>query len=128
MLETHLFDRTSLRKLSHRITSIVPISLCHFTHVSVHFVHFNDMKINRWYIYYYSMYINYIKTSSFSMWVQTFSNAKIVTCNFLIWLWLWFDHENSHSFREKNYFLILLPRRSSLFQPIPFVFIGRKEE
>ena len=60
MLEKHLFRGTSLNKclcskqrpvqskISHRVISIVPISLCQFTHVSVYFVQFNDMKINRW--------------------------------------------------------------------------------
>ena len=141
MLEKHLFRRASLNKclrskqrpvqseMSHRVISIVPISLCHFTHVSVYFVYFNDMKMNRW-----LDLSNSLRGISLHYDLLKFKNNQ---CFYHVSLNM-FKRKNSYSYfsyltltltlvqswtwsqlQEENYFLILLPGRSSPVSAYP---------
>ena len=124
MLEKHLFRRTALSKclyskprpVQSKISQghIVPISLCHFTRIYVHFVHFN-MKINK------RLHLSNLRGISLDYDLFKFKNAKIVIYDFLIWLWLWLNHEHDHSlfpdnFTREVFFRFNLPRLHLLME------------
>ena len=139
MLEKHVFRRTSLNKclcskqtpaqskISHRVISTVPISLRHFTHVPIHFVHFNDMKIDRWLdlsnsLWGISLHYDLLKFKNnqyfFHVILNMFKCKNSIFLYFsltltLVQSWIWPE------LQEEIYFLIVLTGRSSPVSTYP---------